>query len=292
MLPRILLAVLLTAPISALAQYVTVGPNGQVLPAGSSVVVVGQGGAPILTTPSVAFGAPAATPGISLSDRAGISNNSPAAAAVPSASESYPVYAPNVPATAGQPTAEGAGDTAETTGRMINDLGPSVYAGSSYAGISTTPRNRGGAMVTSLGEIAEKYKASRPQNIRTYTNADAERLNAMDLRGRNITPAAVQSAQATEPQGQAAATTAAAATPAATTPAPTAPQFSAGVRPSPATPAQASATTPQVSQPPSAERSSRDERNRLPASSTLLPLFGIVGLGCGALGLWLTKRFM
>lgn len=283
MLPRILLTLLLTAPITSVAQYVTVGPNGQVLPAGSSVVVVGQAGPPVLTTPSVAFGTPPATTGISLSDRAGISNTTPVTAVIPSASESYPVYSygPNVPTTAGQPVSEGAGETAATTGRLVNALGPSEYGGASYIGAPATSVRPGGAMVASLGEIAAKYKTSRPQNIRTYTNADADRLNAMNVRGVNIQGAAVESAQATQPQGQAA----------PTAPAPSAPQLSAGVRPSPGIPAQADATTPRVSQPPSADQGSTEQRNRLPASSTLLPLLGVFGLGCGALGLWLRKRF-
>lgn len=281
MLRRILLTLLLTAPITVVAQYVTVGPNGQVLPAGSSVVVVGQAGPPVLTTPSVAFGTPPTTPGISLSDRAGISNTTPTTAVIPSPSESYPVYSPNVPTTVEQPVTEGAGETAATAGRLVNTLGPSEYAGASYIGASATPASPGGATLASLGEIAAKYKTSRPQNIRTYTNADADRLNAMNVRGVNMKPATVENAQATQPQGQAA----------PTAPAPSAPQLSAGVRPSPGTPAEAGATTPQVSQSPSADQGSTEQRNRLPASSTLLPLLGVFGLGCGALGLWLRKRF-
>src|SRR6185437_5068178 len=51
---RILLALTLAAPITVLAQYATTGPNGQVAPAGSTVVVVGNGGGPILSTPASA----------------------------------------------------------------------------------------------------------------------------------------------------------------------------------------------------------------------------------------------
>src|SRR6185437_14380810 len=71
MLSRILLALTLAAPITVLAQYATTGPNGQVAPAGSTVVVVGNGGGPILSTPSVTFGTPQSTAGISLADHAG-----------------------------------------------------------------------------------------------------------------------------------------------------------------------------------------------------------------------------
>src|SRR6185312_15051004 len=175
MLSRILLALTLAAPITVLAQYATTGPNGQVAPAGSTVVVVGNGGGPILSTPSVTFGTPQSTAGISLADHAGISNATPTNPAIPSASESYPVYSNT------------------NTGRMINDVEPSSFAGAAYvsgaptgavAGTVAAPGN-----AASLGELAAKYKAARPQNIRTYTNADAQRLSdTMDVHGANVTP--------------------------------------------------------------------------------------------------------
>jgi hypothetical protein len=89
----------------------------------------------------------------------------------------------------------------------------------------------------------------------------------------------------------------------------TAPQLSASARPSPgipapatqsssaqnpenATPNQESPTTPQVSQKAQSNQNGNEGNGkRLPASSTLLPLFGLLGLGFGAVGLWLKKYF-
>jgi hypothetical protein len=52
-----------------------------------------------------------------------------------------------------------------------------------------------------------------------------------------------------------------------------------------------SATTPQVSQRSNAAQKNGEEDNtRLPASSTLLPLFGVLGVASGAAGLWLKKH--
>jgi septum formation inhibitor MinC len=314
MLSRILLALTLAAPITVLAQYATIGPNGQVAPAGSTVVVVGNGGGPILSTPSVTFGTPQSTAGISLSDHAGISNATPTNPAIPSTSESYPVYSNTNTAGMGvQPaTTEGvaAAPASANTGRMINDIEPSSFAGSAYvsgapavtvAGTVARPGN-----TASLGEVAAKYKAARPQNIRTYTNADAQRLSdSMDVHGASVTPV---SASNTAP-----ATMTSPATTQPSSMAAGAPVASNG-RPSPGTPAvstqsgqmaqtsqsqssqaaaqneRQSATTPQVSQKNNAQSNGEEDNTRLPASSTLLPLFGVLGLASGAAGLWLKKH--
>jgi hypothetical protein len=307
MLSRILLALTLTAPIAMLAQYATTGPNGQVAPAGSTVVVVGNGGGPILSTPSVTFVTPPSTAGISLADHAGISNTIPTNTAIPSASESYPVYSNTNVANAGaQPaTAEGAALPAPVnTGRLINDIEPSSFGGAAFvsgaSGGAVAGSVAGTNNTASLGEIAAKYKSGRPQNIRTYTNADAQRLSdSMNVHGASVTPV---SASNTSPT-----TTPVPAT--AQPPAAAAPVMS-NARPSPGTPATGaqsgqmaqssqtsaqnegqSATTPQVSQRSNAAQKNGEEDNtRLPASSTLLPLFGVLGLASGAAGLWLKKH--
>jgi hypothetical protein len=310
MLSRILLALTLAAPITVLAQYATTGPNGQVAPAGSSVVVVGNGGGPILSTPSVTFGTPPSTAGISLSDHAGISNTAPTNTAIPSASESYPVYSNTNAANMGVQPAPAEGVAAvpapANTGRLINDIEPSSFGGAAFVSGASAGAVAGSVAGTrntaSLGEIAAKYKAGRPQSIRTYTNADAQRLSdTMDVHGANVapvsasntTPATMPPPSATQPPSTAAA----------------APVMS-NARPSPGTPAAGaqsgqmaqssqtptqnegqSATTPQVSQKNNATQSNGEEDNtRLPASSTLLPLFGVLGLASGAAGLWLKKH--
>lgn len=294
MLSRILLVLTLTAPLAVSAQYATIGPNGQVTPAGSTVIVVGSGTGPILNTPSVTFGTPAGTAGISLADRAGISNASPAPSAVPSTPEPSPVYSTaNLPYT-GQPvSAENVSAPAgSNTGRLINSMGPSYYAGAGFAGgAAAAPAGAAENMpAASLGDVAAQYKSSRPQNIRTYTNADAERLSdTVNVRGANMNPVSAQNQPAAAPQ----------------------PQLSASLRPSPAirdetaqsgasaqsstaaaTGEQGAATTPQTSQASSSSSTENNEQetgNRLPATSTLLPLFGLLGIASGAFGLWLKK---
>jgi hypothetical protein len=313
-----------------MAQYVTTGPNGQVAPAGSTVVVVGNGGGPILSTPSVTFGTPPAAAGISLADRAGISNITPTNQNIPSASESFPIYSntnqPNAgttpyPAT-GESTAVTAANAA-SSGRLINDMGPSYFTGTAPiggAGNSISSPAVAAVSGLSLGEIAAKYKSGRPQNMRTYTNADAQRLSdSINVHGANITPA---NAQNTAPAGtQTASPVAIAQSSAAPASTNAQPQLSASMRPSPAIrgemmqssagaqsgsatqsstsastgnsaqATQSGATTPQISQPSGrTENNNQGTANRLPASSTLLPLFGLLGLASGGIGIWLKYR--
>lgn len=315
MLSRILLALTLAAPMTVVAQYVTTGPNGQVAPAGSTVVVVGNGGGPILSTPSVTFATPPSTAGISLSDHTGISNTTSTNPAIPSTPESYPVYSNTNTAGLGMQPAGTEGVIAvpvpANTGRLINEIEPSSFGGAAYvsgAPAGTVSGTVAGVRNTaSLGEIAAKYKAARPQNVRTYTNADAQRLSdTMDVHGANVTPV---SARNTAPITPSAPVTAQPSATGATEP------VMGNARPSPGTPASdarsgqlaqssqsqssqtsaqnenQSATTPQVSQKNKAAQNNGEEDNsRLPASSTLLPLFGVVGLASGAAGLWLKKH--
>jgi hypothetical protein len=329
MVPRILLSLILSAPITMMAQYMTTAPNGQLAPAGS-IMVVGNGGGPALSTPSLTFGTPAPTAGISLADRAGISNVAPTVQGVPSYPESVPVYSNVTPAgvngyangyaATGESTAVTAANAA-TSGRLINDLGPSYYAGtgtvSGGAGPSGTSTAMNAVSGASLGEIAAQYKSARPQNIRTYTNADAQRLSdSMNVHGANINPVNAQNTPpaTTQTQTQAQVAGAQPATPT------TQPQLSAGMRPSPAirgdmtqstsgtqsssaaqsttstssdSTAQANqsgATTPQVAEQSGRSKDKDQETGKqLPASSTLLPLFGLLGLACGGIGMWLRK---
>jgi hypothetical protein len=307
MLFRILLASILAAPFAAWAQYVTVGPNGQVVPAGNTVFVMGNGGGPALSTPSVTFATPANTAGISLADRAGISERAPSNSAVPSTSEAVPGYGYNsLPNEAAQAapseSAAAAPATTNNTGRLINDVGPSSFGGAAYSsGAPVATNGASGSGTPSLGELAAKYKAERPQNMRTYTNADALRLSdSINVHGANVNPVSAQNT--VPPASQTQPLTAGAQ-------ASTGPQLSASARPSPGIPApitqsssaqntesatqnQESPTTPQLSQKPqSTQNGNEDSGKSLPASSTLLPLLGVLGLGFGAVGLWLRKYF-
>jgi hypothetical protein len=326
MVPRIFLSLILTAPVAAMAQYMTTGPNGQLVPAGSTVVVVGNGGGPLLSTPSATFATPQATTGISLSDRAGISNVTPTMQTTPASSESVPVYSnPNQAATNVLPaTGESTAVAAATasSGRLINDLGPSYFSGTGPLVGGSGPSGTSVAVhalsAASLGEIAAKYKSERPHNIRTYTNADAQRLSdSMKMGGASITPVNAQNTAPAPAQTQSQVATTQPSAPG--TSAAAQPQLTASGRPSPsirgemaqsnagaqqsssasqttssstqnssAQVGQSGATTPQVAQPGNRAQDN-DQGTRLPASSTLLPLFGLMGLISGGIGIWLRK---
>ncbi|MGH9565349.1 MAG: hypothetical protein ACRD4I_05165, partial [Candidatus Angelobacter sp.] len=220
------------------------------------LVGVGAAGGVLLNTPVVTFTAPPTTTGISLSDRAGISQNAASNAATETMAGSGTIY--NYPAEMSSESGNFEPPSAASSQPMA-DLGPSYFAGAG-------PVNGAEAMAAaSLGEVASKYKAVRPsQNVRTYTNADVQRMDqTMNLRGENInarlaseppqnTPAANMQPQIAGPSGTKANPGQA-----------TQPQLYAGARPSPAiredqsqNPANSNAqaqssgaTTPQMSQP-------------------------------------------
>lgn len=266
-----------------------------------------------LATPNATFASPQPTAGISDMGRAGISAETPIQTGLQSTVTSTIVYTNvepmNPPAMNTNPL---------TAGRMVNDMGPSSFVGSASSASSMMA-------AASLGEVAAKFKAQKPtQNVRTFTNADVDRMNSsMNLRGRNInanfTPSAPQatapeSASAAVPPAQAPANQTA-ASPAQSAPSsPFEPRLSASARPSPAIRAEGAqtsatqssasaqsqagntaqagsenATTPQVNQPQSGRNSGQESGKSLPATSTLLPLLGILGLASGGIGFFFRK---
>jgi hypothetical protein len=197
-----------------------------------------------------------------------------------------------------------------TLGGPIRDFGPSYYAGA--ASVSAAP---GTTAAVSLGEVAARLKGARPtQNVRNYTNADVQRINEnMSLQGVNVNARLQQSAQPTTP-GITVANGQPASSSAQVTTAPPAqapnqqPQLSASARPSPSiregqaqsvpsssasaatqSPQESNATTPQVNQPKPGTQSGQESSRQLPATSTLLPLLGIIGLASGGIGLVFRK---
>ncbi len=268
-----------------------------------------------LATPNATFASPQPTAGISDMGRAGISAETPIQTGLQSTVTSSTIVYTNV-----EPVNPPAVNTNPlTSGRMINDMGPSSFVGSGASSSSSM------MAAASLGEVAAKFKAQKPtQNVRTFTNADVDRMNSsMNLRGRNInanfTPSAPQatapeSASAVVPPAQAPPNQTA-ASPAQSAPSsPFEPRLSASARPSPSiraegaqssatqssastqgeagTTAQAgseNATTPQVNQPQSGRNSGQESGKSLPATSTLLPLLGILGLASGGIGLFFRK---
>jgi hypothetical protein len=215
------------------------------------------GGVYGLTTPSATFTSPQPTAGISLADRAGISSNTPLATGVQSTLGPSTLVYTNV-----QPVAPAAPEitaipVAPAPAAVTPDMGLSYFADAGGIGPGPAPR-----AVVSLGEVAAQYKSRTLQNVRTYTNADVEQANArMNLGGINVnarlgaTPAAppTEIARAEKP-------------------------------PRPVKPSAAAAqpTTPQVSKPQPGEQAPVKE---LPATATLLPLLGILGLAGGGIGL-------
>lgn len=257
----------------------------------------------ILATPTASFTAPQPTAGISLADRSGISTSTPVDTGVQTTlSPSTLVYTNVEPV---NPRAVTTNPSA--LGAPIRDFGPSYYAGAASVGAAPPTM-----AAVSLGEVAAKLKTEKPtQNVRTYTNADVQRINEnMNLQGVNVNARLQQTTQpnpgVTVASGQPASSgTQVANAPA--TPAQNQPQLSASARPSPAIreeqaqsapassapqttqSAQESATTPQVNQPKPGSQSEQEPSRQLPATSTLLPLLGIIGLASGGIGLVFRK---
>jgi LPXTG-motif cell wall-anchored protein len=246
---------------------------------------------PMLTTPTASFDSPAPTAGISNAGRAGISDNPGGATGVtstlPPSTMVYTNMQPTVavPAVAAPEATGGAPPEAaanESGGRQFNDLGPSYYSDALPA-----------AGTVSLGEVAAKFKASRPAvNARMLTNDDVGKMVASQTGvtlARNMPPLGPgvsglmgqpQSAQA--PSSQAGQSAPNSVTAQGGTPPP-----AQATQPSPGASA-ANATTPQINQHPQANDTQGG--SRLPATSTWLPLLGFLGAMSGAAGLWF-RRF-
>jgi hypothetical protein len=241
--------------------------------------------APMLVTPTARFDSPAPTAGISNAGRAGISVNTGATTGVTTTlSPSTMVYSnmepaaavPVAPATA---PAEVAPPT-ESGGRLINDMGPSYYS-------DALP----GSAAVSLGEVAAKLKATKPAvNARMLTNDDIAKMTgtqtgvtlakSMPPLGSSVAglmaPQSAQAGPAGQPaQGSVAGQTGAPLPPPGIQNQPPAPDVNA-----------ANATTPQVNQP---QTNDTQGASRLPATSTWLPLLGILGVMSGAAGVWFRK---
>jgi hypothetical protein len=189
-------------------------------------------------------------------------------------------------------TVVGTGPVTEVAGgegRLINDMGPSYYS-------DVLPAASG----VSLGEVAAQLKASKTSvNARMLTNDDVGHMvgtqtgvtlaKNMPPLGPAVSglmgpaqgaaqpaPQTAQSNPSAPQQGQN--TLAQAGTP---PPAP-ATQGQTGSAPSPG-----NATTPEVN--PHPQSNDAQGKGRLPATSTLLPLLGLLGAVSGGIGLWFRK---
>jgi hypothetical protein len=242
--------------------------GGTIVPPSTNIYVVAGGvygtgvylGQPTTTASEL-------TTGISLAGHAGISFTQPVEASAPgtfapatTASVAPATTTSVAPATTTSVSGytvypASATTTAEPSGRLINDVGPSYFADS--------PANASTASPLSLGEVAAQYKANRSQNTRSYSNTDVgQPANKVTIVGGSQ-------------------------------PAPGARSQIAQSHPIPSAPPQAQeqeltakANPPSVS--PESEPAEA-AAGRLPDTSTLLPLLGLLGLVSSGSGLLLRK---
>jgi LPXTG-motif cell wall-anchored protein len=298
MFRRFLLVVTLTTSVHLLGQNAPSGSTNTATPVPGTGYVINGGyvttaGNGQLVTPQAAYGTPAPTAGISNGDRAGISNNAPISSNLaPTAPQVIGVIenAPAVPVGPIGTNTENTSNpnaTSEESRGPANDLGPSYFLPGEPGVLSPE---------ASLGEVAAQYRAKHNANAHVYTNADIAQLRNQStgiVIAAKLTPppAASSSQQAapatTQTQRSAPAATIAQAQPPAPGPQQQAPSTSS---PQSSTPSQQgnTGTTPQINQPPA--NSSKEDTRRLPATSTFLPLLGLLGLASGGLGLWFRRR--
>jgi hypothetical protein len=236
--------------------------------------------APMLVTPTARFDSPAPAAGISNAGRAGISVNTGGTTGVTSTPASTMVYSNMEPAAAVPATAPVEAPAPESGGRAINDMGPSYYS-------DVLP---GPAMV-SLGEVAAKLKAAKGAvNARMLTNDDIGKMTGSQTGvtlAKNMPPLGssvaglMVPAQGTQPGTPQAGQTQPSSIAGQGTPPP-----APGAQAQPQAPNAANATSPQVNQP---QTHDTQGASRLPATSTWLPLLGILGAMSGAVGLWFRR---
>jgi hypothetical protein len=263
--------------------------------------VGGVSGSGVISTPTATFAAPAPTAGISDAGRAGISADTTTNPGLSSTLDTSTtvVYTNAAPI---NPRGANVSSAANSSGRMINDLGPSYFSNSVNDGSSAV----------SLGEVAAQLKSTRgTANARMLTNEDVQKMVANDTGvtvARNMPPlgpgAAVQGgAQVTASQtagSQAAgaatgtqANTQAAQSSAANQQSPTGTAGQQSANASSANTGQSTnaqtaegSTTPQINQ---QQSNDTQGRSRLPATSTFLPLLGLLGIVSGGLGILFRK---
>jgi hypothetical protein len=279
---KLLLVFLLSASLTAFAQTGAApdqnnanqnqqpnGPPQAVVPAatgGTAWTGIGPTGGVLLSTPLATFSSPQPTAGISVAGRAGISDSTPVNTGLESTltpSTLVYVYSSGTNAGVTAPAAENPATEAVSSARMM-DFVPSSSVSSVSAPAGNTP---------SLAEVAAMYKSRQgTQTLRTYTNADVPRQNTGLL--TNVTMASNEPPQ--PPQSSAAQPS---------TPAPSA-QQQQSTSPQQQAPAQGAAADNSQS----TQNQSPDQSKQLPASSTLLPLLGLLGVASAGAGAWYRRR--
>jgi hypothetical protein len=266
MLRKLLLVSVVSLSIAAFAQ------NG--LTSAGGVVGTGPNGGVPLSTPSATFDSPAPTAGISDAGRAGISDNTPISTAVPGGMNNSTVVYTNYPAVVPEISPALAAVSNEAENAENNERGPANDLSASYYSDTISRLPAGGP---SLAEVAARYKAIQSaQNIRTYTNSDVPRQKAGRLDN------SVLAANTPPPIPQSSASQGAATTPQASQLPGANPQQEQAQ-----TQSAGNATSPQIQQPQSANEATTSS---LPATSTLLPLLGLLGIASGGVGMWYRRH--
>ncbi|HEY6968263.1 MAG TPA: hypothetical protein VJA94_03590 [Candidatus Angelobacter sp.] len=269
---KLLLVLVLSASLTAFSQTGASPDQENTNPNQSSVVVpptggtawtgIGPTGGVLLSTPSATFDSPQPTAGISLAGRAGISNNAPVNTGLESTlAPSSMVYVsmPAVSAPVNTPATESPALEAVPAERAP-DLVPPATTG-----------NFGAPPVTnnlSLAEVAAMYKARQAtQTLRTYTNADVPRENA------GLLTNTIMASNHVPPPPQSAST-----------------QSSASQSQSSSQQQETATQSAATENPQTAQDQAADENKGLPATSTLLPLLGLLGVASAGIGVWYRRR--
>ena len=226
-------------------------------------------GGVLLSTPMISFPSPVPTAGISDAGRAGISSNTSLSGTQGIGETVLPNGMIVNPA------------ALNGSGRLITDVGPSEFIGAVNQG----------APAPSLAEVAAQFRAQKgSQNARTLTNDDVQRMIGNNTNAQS-TPVASNMPPPGMPvpaQAQTGSTSQSSASNAAATQQQNAPAQSTNNQSGAATQSTqnaSSSTTPQINQ----GRAGNNENSHLPATSTILPLLGLLGVASSGVGLWYRK---
>lgn len=213
----------------------------------------GLAGGAVLSTPSATFESMQPTAGISNAGRAGISNLNPVNTAVQSSLNNSTVVYSNVGVYTNniETEAEAPAGASPATSAVSPDYGASFFSNE----VGANGRN-----LSSLGEIAARYRDLQgTRTVRTYTNADIRPPETFETAlAANRPPVLPQTGSSTSPQ-------IASASP-------------------------GSSTNAWQSQEQGANTAAQPQQTELPASSTMLPLLGLLGLASAGIGFLLRGR--
>ena len=302
---------------------VNVNPPPTIVVAGSGLY-----GPSVFMAPSAGFATPQAAAGATQTGfvygSAGINlNNSPYLGVTSTLGPAPLVYEGGQTGYAYAPGGAVAGAPAETAapaGRMVYDMAPSKYVGT----LAPTPT---GEVVNlspppppvSLGEVAASNRAVAPHPINVYVNAAGQQLVATNVitgaviasnviprtfivlenqtvqaqpQPQNQPPVPPQALAPVPTQGQPLATNIvpAQAAPSTQQQPPQTEQSARTQQPAQTQPqGQPEANKPAQTQTKPAQSETNQEPTRLPATSTVLPLLGLLGLISTGLGLWVLR---